>query len=167
MYQPSRAARYYYLRILRLQGDPHTLARGVAIGLFIGVTPTIPLHSILILMFAFLLRGNPIAGLLSSWLVSNPLTFLPQYYLSWRIGKLLTETDLSWSRINEVIVLFSSGASFKESLAALGHLSKEAIFTLVLGGSLLAIPFAFAGYILSLYFFQTIRRKRREKHLLN
>ena len=36
--QPQRAARYYYLRFIRLQGDPHTLARGVAIGLFIGVT---------------------------------------------------------------------------------------------------------------------------------
>lgn len=166
MYQPRRAARYYYLRLLRLKGDPHTLARGIAVGLFVGVTPTIPLHTALILAFAFLFRGNIIAGVLSSWLVSNPLTFLPQYYLSWKIGKWLTSTDLSWSRINEVMEILASDVGFKESLLAMSHLGKEAIATLLLGGCLLAAPITLAGYVLSFKFFLAVQRKRREKHIL-
>ena len=166
MFQPSRTARYYYLRFLRLKGDPHTLARGIAIGVFIGVTPTIPLHTVLILMLAFLLRGNAIAGILASWVVSNPFTILLQYYFSWKVGSWLTQTDLSWSRIHQVTVLLTSGAGFQESIAAVAQLSGEAIITLVAGGILLAIPLAFAGYFLSFYFFRSIQVKRREKHIL-
>jgi len=166
MFQPSRTARYYYLRFLRLKGDPHTLARGIAIGVFIGVTPTLPLHTVLILTLAFLLRGNAIAGILSGWIVCNPFTILPQYYFCWKVGSWLTQTDLSWSRIHQVIVLLTSGAGFQESIAAVAQLSGEAIATLLLGGFLLAIPSTFVGYFLSFYFFRTVREKRREKHIL-
>ena len=166
MLPPSRAARYYYLRFLRLKGDPHNLARGVAIGLFIGVTPTIPLHTVLILFISYILRGNIIAGLLASMLISNPLTFLPQYYFSWKIGKWLTTTELSWNKIKEVVVFITSDASLQESISVIGQLSLEAIITLLIGGCLLAVPVGMAGYFFSLNFFRTIRRKRREKHIL-
>jgi len=37
--EPQRTARYYYLKFIRLKGDPAMLARGVAVGVFIGITP--------------------------------------------------------------------------------------------------------------------------------
>jgi len=33
--QPQRALKYFYLRFIRLKGDPSTLAKGVAIGVFV------------------------------------------------------------------------------------------------------------------------------------
>ncbi len=84
----KRFFRYHYLRFKRLKGDPHTLAKGVAIGVFIGVTPTIPLHTILILALCFFMGGNAVAAVLSSMVVSNPLTFFIQYFLSWWVGSL-------------------------------------------------------------------------------
>jgi uncharacterized protein (DUF2062 family) len=81
-FQPGRTAKYYYLRFLRLRGKPGELARGVAIGIFVGITPTIPFHTILALILAMILRGSKIAALLATVLVSNPLTFVSQkYYL--------------------------------------------------------------------------------------
>ncbi|MCX5874811.1 MAG: DUF2062 domain-containing protein, partial [Deltaproteobacteria bacterium] len=74
--KPTRAAKYYYLKFLRLQGDPHSLALGVAIGLFVGITPTIPLHSALIIILAWPLRGNILAALIAATAISNPLTWL-------------------------------------------------------------------------------------------
>lgn len=158
-----RFFRYYYLRFIRLQGDTREIARGVAIGVFIGITPTIPLHTILILAIALLLRAGKIAGLLASCVVSNPLTFFFQYYLSWRIGTWVLPYDLSWERIQSVMAVISGHSSFKTSLESLGKLGWEAIMVMLSGGILLALPFAVASYFLSLSFFNALRRKKKKK----
>jgi len=163
---PHRAARYYYLRFIRLKGDPKTLARGVAIGVFIGITPTIPLHTVLILLGCWLLSGNTVAGILSSVMVSNPLTIPFQYYLCWSIGNRLLPGHISWSRIQELLILFRSDAGFSECLAALFHMSSDALLVMNTGGLLLALPCAAASYIASLRFFTFIHRKRMDRHIL-
>lgn len=165
--KPERTARYYWLKFIRLKGDPSTLARGVAVGLFVGVTPTIPLHTALVLFFSALFRGNIIAGLIASMAISNPLTWLPQYFFSWWIGSQFMPGHLSWERIKGLLNLLTSGASFQESIRAMGQLGFDAILVMVLGGVLLAVPFTAAGYLLSLRFFEKIRKKRQEKHILN
>ncbi|HIJ90052.1 MAG: DUF2062 domain-containing protein [Desulfobulbaceae bacterium] len=164
--KPHRAARYYYLKFLRLQGDPHSVALGVAIGLFIGITPTIPMHSALIIIISWPLRGNILAAFIAATAISNPLTWLPQYYFSWRLGTWLLPGHLSWNRIQALLSLFASDAGFEQSLALFKQLGLEAVAVMLLGGVLLAIPFACAGYFLSFKFFSTLRKKRLEKHIL-
>ena len=165
--KPNRAAKYYYLRFLRLQGDPHSLALGVAIGLFVGITPTIPLHGAIIIVLAWLLRGNILAALIAATVISNPLTWLPQYYFSWKVGNWLLPGHLSWEQIQALLNLFASGTGFKQCLALLWQLGSLAAAVMLVGGVLLAIPFACAGYLLALKFFRAIRKKRMEKHILN
>ena len=63
----KRALRYRLYRFKRLQGSIHSLALGAAIGAAIGSTPTIPLHSVLILAATLLCRSNPIAGILAGF----------------------------------------------------------------------------------------------------
>ncbi len=87
---PKRTSKYYYLKFLRLKGDPHSLALGTAIGVFIGITPSMPLHTILIVMATVATRSSTIAGILASFLVCNPVTYVPQYYLSTIVGNALT-----------------------------------------------------------------------------
>jgi uncharacterized protein (DUF2062 family) len=164
--EPSRLARYYYLRFIRLKGHPSVLARGVAIGTFIGITPTIPFHTIIALSLSFLFRGSKVAALLASILVSNPLTFFPQYYLSWQIGNRLLPGKHSWEDVSELINLISSGAKFSETLAALSHVGINSLTVLIGGGIVLAIPFTIAFYYLSYKFFCTIHKRRLEKHKL-
>lgn len=162
-FQPQRTARYYYLRFIRLKGDPNDLARGVAIGMFIGITPTIPLHTILAIAIAFILRASKIAALLATVMVSNPLTFFLQYYLSWRIGHWLIRSDLTWETINTTLQAITAGAGFLDSLHIVMQLGFKAIVTLIVGGSILAAPFALAGYLLSLRFFKAIQEKRQAR----
>ncbi|MDG4476550.1 DUF2062 domain-containing protein [Thiovibrio frasassiensis] len=164
--KPSRAAKYYYLKFLRLQGDPHSLALGVSIGLFVGTTPTLPLHTALIIILAWPLRGNILAALIAATAISNPLTWLPQYYFSWRLGSWLLPGLLSWERIQTLLALFTSGAGFRQTLSLLKQLGLEATAVMLLGGVLMAIPVACGGYILSFKFFSTLRKKRLEKHIL-
>jgi len=165
-FQPLRATKYYYLRFIRLRGQPSVLARGVAAGTFIGITPTIPFHTILALILAYIIRGSKIAALLATVLFSNPLTFFLQYYISFRIGNWLTPSNISWEKMTELMEALSSGAHFKESFVALGHMGLEALIVILIGGFILAIPFTVAMYVLSFLFFRSLQQKRRERHIL-
>ncbi len=165
-FEPKRTFRYYYLRFIRLKGDPDMLARGVAVGAFIGVTPTIPFHTILILFFALLFRGSKVAGILASWLVSNPLTFFLQYYLSWKIGTFITPYKFSWQKIQTTLDFLSKG-SFMENVAVINQLGWEIIICMVVGGCILALPIATVLYFLSKSFFIKLEKKRQVKHILS
>ncbi len=158
-----RRLRYLYLRFVRLQGDPQAIARGIAIGVFVGITPTIPFHLLTAITMSMVLRGNKIAAALSTFVVSNPLTFIPQYYFSWKIGHLLTPSDISWSRISQELDYLMSGISFSESITSIGRLGFETIIGMVVGGCVLAAPFALLSFFAALRFFKTIDQKRQER----
>ena len=164
-FDPFRTIRYYWLKFIRLQGDPHVLARGVAIGIFIGVTPTIPFHTILAIALALMLRGSKIAALLFTVIVSNPFTFFFQYYFSWRIGTLLTFKDLSWGKVCSVLNLIAANAGLRDTVMALSGLGLDAISVMLVGGIVLALPFSLVGYLLSYLFFALWQKKKKRNPL--
>jgi uncharacterized protein (DUF2062 family) len=165
--EPRRAARYYYLRFIRLRGHPSVLARGVAVGTFIGITPTIPFHTLLVLFFAFILRGSKITALLAAVIVSNPLTFFLQYYFSWKIGNWFTPGEHSWEEVSSLIEAIINGGNFSGKLAALAEIGLDSFMVLIGGGIILAVPFTIVFYLLSFLFFKSIQKKRLEKHVLS
>lgn len=160
MLGPRRLARYYHLRFLRLKGDPAYLARGVALGTFIGITPTIPLHTALALVLSQIFRCGRIAALLATVAVSNPLTFFLQYYLSWRIGDLIHPGTLSWQRVEALMRVLERHEDLTVCLKAVAGLGLDAALVLVSGGVVLALPFAAAAYFISLRFFTVLREKQ-------
>ncbi len=165
-WDPRRAVRYYYLRCIRLQGSPSSLAMGAAVGAAIAVTPTLPLHTIIIIPTTLLLRINTIAALIAGTIISNPLTFAAQYYLSWKIGDLLLPHRLTWERLQEVLAL-TKEAGFIEGAKILSHLSVDAMLVMLTGGIVLAVPLGLATYFCSYRFFDHLYKKRQQKHLLN
>ncbi len=164
---PKRTLRYYYLKFTRLQGDPQSLAKGTAIGIFLGITPIIPLHTILVLLVTFITRTSTIAAMLATIMVCNPLTYVAQYYFSIVIGNAITPYNLNWERMKAVLDVLLSKPGFSESMQSLGSLGIEAAIILIIGGTVLALPFTIASYFFSLRFFGTVREKRRNKHILN
>ncbi len=77
-------------RVLALKGDKAAIARGMALGVLIGATPTIPFHTVLVLGLGFLLRQHLGAAYLGSWIVSNPLTIPVLYVAQYELGRVLT-----------------------------------------------------------------------------
>jgi uncharacterized protein (DUF2062 family) len=161
-----RTIRYYYLRFIRLRGTPHSLALGTAVGAAIAITPTLPLHTVTIIPITLLLRVSTIAALIAGAIVSNPLTFAAQYYLSWRIGDMILPHRLTWERLQQVLAMVKE-AGFMEGIKILRHLSVDALQVMLTGGIILAVPLGIATYFLSYRFFDHIQEKRRQKHLLN
>ncbi len=165
-WRPRRAARYYYLRFIRLQGSPYSLAMGAAIGAAIAVTPTLPLHTVCIIPVTLLMRVNTIAALMVGAVISNPLTFAVQYYYSWKIGDMLLPGRLSWERLQQVLALVKE-AGFIEGIKILSQLSIDAILVLLVGGFVIAIPLGIAVYFIAIRFFTQLQQKRRQKHVLD
>jgi uncharacterized protein (DUF2062 family) len=162
-----RRAKLYYLKFIRLKGDPKSLAMGAAIGIFIGITPTLPFHTVAIVAITIATRTSTIAGLLTATLVSNPLTFAIQYYLSMVIGNCLTPYELNWNDVQSTLEVIMSGQGMRASLNALTELGVEATVVLLTGGVVLALPFTLVGYVIFLRLFIKIRQKRRSKHILD
>lgn len=161
---PVKTLRYYWLRLVRLKGDPVVLARGVAIGIFVGLTPTIPLHTILITALCVLLRGNILAGIIASLLISNPLTMFIHYYAAWKIGVWLTGSHVSWDQIRTLVQL-AHNAGFFAALKRISTLGMDILVTMLAGGVVFALPFGVAAYFLSIYLY-TARQRRKIKGYL-
>ncbi|MEW6428379.1 MAG: DUF2062 domain-containing protein [Thermodesulfobacteriota bacterium] len=165
-FEPRRTVRYYYLRFLRLKADPGSIARGVSLGVFIGITPTLPLHTVLLLALVPLLRGNLVAAFLAATVVSNPLTFPLQYSLSWIVGSYLLPCDVSWNDICTTLDMAMGEAPFLDALKEMAHLGRGPLITLVGGGTVLALPPAVASYFGSRWLVVRYRMKKREMQRL-
>ena len=68
-----RQVKLLVVRFVRLRGLPEEIAKGVALGIFIGMTPTFGFQMAIALFFAYLLRENRLAAILGVW-ITNPVT---------------------------------------------------------------------------------------------
>ncbi len=162
----TRLKKYYYLRFLRIKGDPEDIAWGSFIGALIGSMPVMPFHTIGIIAVCCLTRTSAMAGLLTSLVISNPLTYIPLYYFCMVIGNFLTPYQITWTNTSSILEAIISGQGFKESVYMLSHLGSEIIIVMLTGGIVIALPTAIIWYLFTLNLFIKIRKKRREKHIL-
>lgn len=123
--------------------DDHVIARGVAVGLFVGLTPTVGVQTLLMIAGCVLLRGNFPAAFLVSW-VSNPLTMAPLYFAFNALGRVAFEP----------VVRPSIKLTGIEGAALL-----EAVLTL-LGSLLLAAPISLLGYVVALWAWREFQHLR-------
>ncbi len=87
-----RQAKLNFLRFARLKGTPDEIAKGVALGIFIGMTPTLGFQMVIAFFLAVLLRENKIAATLGVW-VTNPFTAPFIYALEYESGRILLGMD--------------------------------------------------------------------------
>ncbi|MEA3241065.1 MAG: DUF2062 domain-containing protein [Pseudomonadota bacterium] len=111
--------------------NPATIARGVAVGLFVAFSPLLGLHTFLAIFLAFLVRGNRLASLLASW-ICNPLTMIPILYFDFKVGE----------------ILLSSSIPFPEGIHTLKdivHARSQVVWPLLVGGHLIGLVLGLAS----------------------
>lgn len=84
----TRAFHYVKHRMRRLPDSPEKIARGIFAGMVTIFTPFYGLHFFTAALIAFVVRGNILAALLTTF-VGNPLTFLPIAVVSVQTGLFL------------------------------------------------------------------------------
>ncbi len=64
---------------------PESLARGLALGLFVALTPTIGFQMLLVGLLILFFPGNLPIALAACW-ITNPITAPPIFYIQYKIG---------------------------------------------------------------------------------
>jgi uncharacterized protein (DUF2062 family) len=77
-----------FLRLARQRGTPDEIAKGLALGIFVGMTPTFGVQMLLAVLLAFVLKENKLAAAAGVW-ITNPLTAPFIYALEYESGRLL------------------------------------------------------------------------------
>jgi len=94
--------RQFIQEFKQLQGNPHYVALGMAIGVFVSVTPTIPFHTVAAIALAFLLKGSKPAAAIGVWF-SNPITIPIFYWGSYKAGMFLLGESIPFNAKYESI----------------------------------------------------------------
>ncbi|PKN05280.1 MAG: DUF2062 domain-containing protein [Deltaproteobacteria bacterium HGW-Deltaproteobacteria-9] len=137
----------FYDRFLSLRGEPRAIAMGLAIGVFIGVTPTIPFHTVLIILFGLLFKHNLTAAYLGSWLISNPLTIPILYFSQYELGRYL----LGMTQVHPALT--------DCSLLSITSMGWQVILPLLTGGIVTAPFFAIPAYFVTYRMVLALRNK--------
>lgn len=163
--------RFVKFRILHIDDSPQRIARGIAVGLFIGYLPLVGLHMLLAFVLAKLIRANKAMAVMWVW-VSNPLTFVIIYYPCYRVGRLIAalfhhKSDIDVKQLELIFVQHLSFWGMISNLFSYDYWKELAgVFARVglemfIGGIFLGAIVAGAGYWLTC---QAVTRYRQRKH---
>lgn len=170
----GRAFNYVRLRLHRLPDQPHRIARGVFSGVFVTFSPFFGAHFFLAAFVAWVMRGNMIAALLSTF-VGNPLTFFFIATISMQTGNFMLgrggaddgETRRSlggkfldaWRDLQDnVVALFTDDTAQWDRLYVFYD---EVFFPYMVGGLIPGLIAGTIGYYLSLPVIQAYQNRRK------
>jgi len=143
--------------LLHIQDTPKRTAAAFALGVFLGFSPYLGLHTVLGVAFAFLLNLNRVAVLLGVY--TNLPWFLGPYY----VGTTIIGARMMGYRmppdfgmqLAELFELSLFGADFWRSL---GIVLKPLLWPFLLGSTLGSLALAAAAYYVALAFIVSRRR---------
>ena len=144
----SRLLRYFYLKLIRLKDKPHTVALGLALGVFVGFTPTIPVQTYIALALAFLFKGSKIAAIMGVW-ISNPLNMAAFYFMDYKVGKWILDSRVAFKPMDY-------------SVFTLLQEAQKVMKVMMVGGIVLGIPAGILTYIIT---FQIASKAKRRREL--
>jgi uncharacterized protein (DUF2062 family) len=141
----------WYRRFIKLQASPHAIAGGMALGLFIGMSPFFGLHVITAVALAALFKWSKITALIGVQ-ITNALTAPVIYPVNYWIGSKLAGSSGR--------ALWPADFSFGE-ITDLLRQSTHIITDLMIGGVVLGLPLAIGGYAVTLRLVIAYRRRRQ------
>jgi len=146
-----RWGRLIYLRLVRQNDEPDKVAKGVSLGVFLGIFPTFGVGTVLAVLFATWVKWNRASAALGTFIM-NP--FFNPFFLSLSVlvGNLLVPPE---SRI--AVDMFRNGKLWSGFL--------RAVPVYLLGNILVSLFFSLLAYGLALGAVQGYRRRRAAARL--
>ena len=158
----SRQLRYYYLRFIRLKGEPNELALGMAFGIFAGMMPIMPFQIAFAVALAIFFKGSKITAALGTW-VSNPLNWYFIYFYDYKLGAFILGLPERKAVFHGIMETIRNGQDFLAIITKILGSGGTFIAAFLLGGLLLGLVFAPLGYFLFLHFFRYVKRWRQRR----
>ena len=158
----NRQLRYYYLRFIRLKGEPNELALGMALGVFTGMMPIMPFQIALAVTLALFFKGSKITAAIGTW-ISNPFNWYLIYFYNYKLGAWilgLPERKALFSGIKQAMQSGQGPLVIVSKILGAGGAFAAAF---LLGGLILGLIFAPPAYFFFLRFFRYVRQWRRQR----
>jgi uncharacterized protein (DUF2062 family) len=131
--------RRVYKRFIQIRGEPREVALGFALGIFIGMTPTIGVQTPIAIFFAALFKWSKLSAAIGVW-ISNPLTAPIIYGVAYITGAKFLNMD----------PVFNMPLSPTWSaLRAMLQRAPQALEAMTVGGAIIGLPLAVICYYLS------------------
>lgn len=151
-----------YLKIVKAEGSPESIARGVAVGLTIGFVLPVGFQTLPALALAFVLKANKVL----SWTftcVSNPASMFILYPFQCWVGSYLVFNPLSMKTFSSRFSVLTEASTWSEKFRALGELGVDVMVPFFAGGIFFALISAPLGYVISRRL--VIAYLKRKEHL--
>jgi uncharacterized protein (DUF2062 family) len=142
-----------FVRFLKIRGQPHEIACGLALGLVIGMTPLMGLQIAIAVSLAALLKWNKISAA-GGVFITNPFTAPIIYPINYLVGAKLMGVS------NHFILSQDAGFS---TLVAMIRKAPEIFWIMTVGGFVLSLPLAAGGYYLALRLLQRYQDEIKRK----
>lgn len=97
------AIQKFYRNFLKLRGDPREIALGFALGLFIGMSPSMGFQMVIAAAVAAFLKWDIISAAMGVW-ITNPLTAPFIYFLTYFVGSKIYGTSKVYNLPDEITV---------------------------------------------------------------
>ena len=131
--------RKVYERFIRIRGNPREVALGFALGVFIGMTPTMGVQTPIAIFFAALCGWSKLSAAVGVW-VSNPLTAPVIYGVTYITGAKMMHLAPVFN-----LPLSPSWSTLKAMLLK----APQALGAMTVGGIVIGLPLAFLAYYLA------------------
>ncbi|RUA03494.1 MAG: hypothetical protein DSY89_00545 [Deltaproteobacteria bacterium] len=145
--------RQAYRRFLKIRGNPHEIAAGLAVGVFVASSPFFGVHMALAVFLAAVFKWNKMAALAGVWF-NNPVTMPALYSATWFAGARITGIKLA-EHIPHSLSLKTTYAFLLKTPVIL--------YTLTLGGVIVGVPLAIIVYYVALGLLKKYQEGVREK----
>lgn len=141
-----RKLRYYMRQMIHLQGSPHKIALGAAVGVFLSFLPTFGVGALLAILLATIFRLNKIAALLGS-MINLPFFAPFTWTASYLLGAFILGEDWKSFLINFQVQ----------------DIPHKALFPYWLGNLILSLSLGGISYLVVLQITQSHRRREGEE----
>lgn len=131
--------RRIYKRFIQIRGEPREVALGFALGIFVGMTPTMGVQTPIAIFIAALFKWSKLSAAVGVW-ISNPLTAPIIYGVSYITGAKFLNLDPVFN------MPLSPTWSTLKALLLKAPLAFEAM---AVGGVIIGLPLAVVSYYLS------------------
>ena len=158
----KRLSKYYYLRIIRLKGEPHELAMGMALGIFSGMLPIMPFHIALAVALALFFRASKITAAIGCW-VSNPFDWYILYFLNYKIGSFLLGLSGDNRGFSSVMEYVRDSEGPLQVISRIASSSGNMIAVFLIGGLIMGTIASIPSYFIFLKIFSFIKAWKQKK----
>ena len=147
-------------KLLHVEDTPERTALAFSIGVFLGYSPFVGLHTLGAIGLAFLLRLNRLAMLLGAW-SNTPWSIVPYYTVATWVGMWVMRVQIDGTVLKEI---FKAGVD--QGFIGSDFWSRVAsqwgfLASFLVGSSILAALFSLAAYPLSLKLIRMYRFRKK------